>query len=198
MSKLVVATKNKGKVAEIRKKLENQGVEVSSLLELEREIEIVEDADTFADNAIKKARTVSDALCIPALADDSGLEVDALGGRPGIHSARFGGDGLDDEARYRHLIEQLRQCGSDDLGARFRCVLAYVEPDTEPVVFEGTLEGQITFDARGDRGFGYDPIFIPQGDVRTLAEYTVEEKNRISHRAKALAAFVDFFDTRRS
>ncbi len=198
MKTLLVATKNRGKVKEICKKLAGFDLEVRSLLDLDNALAIVEDADTFAGNAIKKARTVSDALEVPVLADDSGLEVDALGGRPGIYSARFGGDGLDDEARYLYLLEQLKKTERGDLGARFRCAVAYVEPGARPVVFDGTLEGTITFDARGDRGFGYDPIFIPRGDVRTLAEYDMEEKNRISHRAKALAAFVDFFKARQS
>ncbi len=192
MKRLIVATKNQGKIVEIHDRLENLGFTVYSLLDLEKEIPIEEDADTFAGNAIKKATVVCDTTDYPALADDSGLEVDALGGRPGVRSARYGGEGLNDKDRFELLLSEISDVPTEKRSARFQASLAFVRPGGSPVVFNGTLEGDIAFKASGSHGFGYDPVFIPKGFEQTLAELGPEIKNKISHRAKALDAFVEF------
>ncbi|MFM8411121.1 MAG: RdgB/HAM1 family non-canonical purine NTP pyrophosphatase, partial [Alphaproteobacteria bacterium] len=148
-----------------------------------------EDGDTYEANALAKARAVARHVRGPALADDSGLEVDALDGRPGVWSARYGGEGLDDAGRCRRLLEEIGDRG--DRAARFVCVLALVDGDRE-VVARGVLDGEIARAPRGASGFGYDPVFVPAGlGGRTFAEATAEEKNRISHRARAMAALLD-------
>jgi XTP/dITP diphosphohydrolase len=195
---LVVATNNLGKVAEIRALIERLGTEVRALAELAPKLEIVEDGATFSDNAIKKAQTVTDHLDLPSLADDSGLEVDILDGRPGVHSARYGGEGLDDAARCQRLLTEMFVVPAEHRIARFRCALAFAEPGREPVLFHGVLEGTIASSAQGTHGFGYDPIFIPEGYDRRLAEIRPEVKNRISHRALAMQAFLRWLEVRRS
>jgi XTP/dITP diphosphohydrolase len=189
MLRLVVATRNPGKVAEIEEAVRGLGFDVRSLLDMAAPVEIAEDADTFAGNAVLKATAVSDAYGCRALADDSGLVVDALGGGPGVRSARYGGEGLDDRARCTLLLRELEQVPDALRTARFRCALAYREPGAAPVVFEGVFEGRISRAPAGDGGFGYDPVFVPEGGERTLAQLPLTEKKRISHRAKALSAF---------
>lgn len=189
MDQLVIATHNAGKLAEIRELLAGLPVAVSSLAELAPQLEIVEDADSFAGNAIKKAAAVVEATGRPTLADDSGLEVDILGGRPGVHSARYGGPELGDGERCQRLLTEMFMVPPERRGARFRCALAYLEPAAEPRLFYGTLSGRIAISATGDEGFGYDPIFVPDGHDQTLAELGPAVKNSISHRARALAAF---------
>lgn len=150
--------------------------------------EVVEDADSYLGNARKKAEAIARFTRGPALADDSGLEVDALGGRPGIHSARYGGPGLDDAGRVARLLEELGD--TQERGARFRCVLFLVNGD-ESVYAEGTIEGRIGFEPRGEGGFGYDPVFVAECfDGRTLAEVDAAQKNEVSHRAVALRALL--------
>jgi XTP/dITP diphosphohydrolase len=190
LKRLIVATKNAGKVREIQYRLSSLDFEVSSLLDEATDIAIVEDADTFVGNAIKKAVTTVKAVNCSALADDSGLEVDALGGRPGVYSARYGGDGLDDKGRYELLLKELAEVPEENRTARFQAALAFVEPEKEPQIFEGTVEGKIAFGPAGTNGFGYDPIFIPDGYDVTIASLGPKIKNRISHRGKALDAFV--------
>jgi XTP/dITP diphosphohydrolase len=150
----------------------------------------VEDGETFAANALLKARAARAQA--PAsqtvLADDSGLEVDALGGEPGVHSARFGGAGLDDAGRVRHLLERLAD--SPDRRARFVCALAAITPDGRETVVEGVLDGTIAPHPRGSGGFGYDPVFVPAGETRTVAELAPAEKDAISHRGRAARALV--------
>jgi XTP/dITP diphosphohydrolase len=192
LNRLVIATRNRGKVAEIAGLIEKLGYSVTSLVDASQIPDIVEDADTFEGNAIKKAVETSRIVGCPALADDSGLEVDALGKRPGIHSARYGGDDLSDEQRYLLLLREMRDIPKGKRTARFRCAMAYVEPQNEPKLFHGTFEGKIGFAPVGVNGFGYDPVFIPDGYDITLAEIPPDEKKKISHRAKALAAFVDW------
>ncbi len=192
MNRLVIATRNRGKVAEIAGLIEKLGYSVTSLVDAPQVPDIVEDADTFEGNAIIKAVETSRICGCPALADDSGLEVDALGKRPGIHSARYGGDGLSDEQRYLLLLREMRDIPQGKRTARFRCAMAYVEPQGDPRLFHGTFEGKIGFTPVGVNGFGYDPVFIPDGYDITLAEIPPDEKKKISHRAKALAAFVDW------
>ena len=192
MKSLIVATKNPGKVAEIKNRIERLGYEVSSLLDPTIDVEIIEDAGSFEGNAVKKAVATAAASGIPALADDSGLEVDALDGRPGIYSARYGGPGLDDRGRYEYLLNELKDVPDEKRTARFRAVLAYLAPGEAPQTFAGVLEGKISLVPAGSEGFGYDPVFIPIGYNQTLAELGPDIKNRISHRALALDALVEW------
>jgi XTP/dITP diphosphohydrolase len=196
---LVLATHNRGKVDELRHLLEGTGVVVLSLQDVsKKEITVVEDGETFEENAVKKARAVATATMMLTLADDSGLEVDALGGAPGVRSARFGGERATDAENNAALLAALDQLETDPTGvaaaratdykARFRCVLALVDPflkDGEPFVVDGTCEGKITRTPRGSGGFGYDPLFLVDGTDKTMAELPELEKNRISHRARA-------------
>jgi XTP/dITP diphosphohydrolase len=194
---LVVATGNRGKLEEIRTLLDGLAVEVRGVAELlPSPPRVVEDGATFADNAVKKAKAVAQATLSLTLADDSGLEVDALGGRPGVHSARFAGDRATDAENNAALLAALGASDAPEmhaggLSARFRCVLALVDPFTsggEAVTVEGVCEGVITRTPRGSGGFGYDPLFVVCGSDKTMAELSADEKNRISHRAQALAA----------
>jgi XTP/dITP diphosphohydrolase len=193
---LVIATTNRGKLEELRHLLAGIDVEVLSLSDVSKKpIVVVEDGLTFVDNAVKKAREVAQATMMLTLADDSGLEVDALGGAPGVHSARYAGERATDAENNAALLSALNALGADEAGtrsadfdARFRCVLALVDPfvrDGEPIVVDGTCEGKITLTPRGSGGFGYDPLFLVDGTDRTMAELPEDEKNRISHRARA-------------
>jgi XTP/dITP diphosphohydrolase len=196
---LVVATQNRGKLDELRALLSGLGVQVLSTQDVtKREIVVIEDGDTFEANAKKKAQTVSAATLMLTIADDSGLEVDALGGAPGVRSARFAGERATDAENNAALLAALDTLDADPGGtranetfkARFRCVLALVDPfvkDGEPIVVEGTCEGAITRTPRGSGGFGYDPLFLVDGADKTMAELGEEEKNRISHRGRAFA-----------
>jgi XTP/dITP diphosphohydrolase len=193
---VVVATSNKGKIAELRALFASLPIDWVTVGEaVGRPIEVVEDGDTFEANALKKAKTVAAALAMPALADDSGLCVDALGGRPGVRSARWAGEGATDADNNRKLLAELAAEGREEgRTARFRCVLAFVDPayPDQPLFAEGAVEGQIALGGRGQGGFGYDPIFLVAGDAagRTMAELPDAEKNAISHRARAVAAML--------
>ena len=195
-TRLVIATKNAGKVAEVRDLLDALGFDVVSLRDVNDAPEIVEDADSFSGNAAKKALAVAAAYGCAALSDDSGLEVDALGGAPGVRSARYGGEGLSDAARNDLLLAALREVKDPARTARFRCALAFAAPGAAPHVFEGVFPGRIAFAPRGRLGFGYDPIFVPDGYDVSLAEIPPEEKRRVSHRAQALAAFARWVESR--
>ncbi len=190
MAKLVLATRNKGKVEEIKALLSDlEGLEVLSLLDFPEDAvgEIKEIGSTFEENAYIKAFTVAKALGLPALADDSGLEVDALGGKPGVRSARFGGEGVSDEERNKKLLSLLENVKSPHRTARFRCCMVLVvPPEFEKYSTEGVCEGTIAEKPKGKHGFGYDPIFYLPQFQKTMAELTKEEKNKISHRGKAL------------
>ena len=188
---LVVASGNRGKLAEIRALLDGLPVEVLAMHDVLGPLSIVEDADTFAKNALKKARSVAGACQMLTLADDSGLEVDALGGRPGVRSARFAREGATDAENNAALLSQLEDIDDASRSARFRCAIALVDPWGEEgareVVVEGTCEGRIARKPSGAGGFGYDPLFIVAETSCTMAELTDEQKNRVSHRGKALA-----------
>jgi XTP/dITP diphosphohydrolase len=193
---LVVATTNRGKLEELRALLAGLPVEVRSVAEvLPDPPHVVEDGATFSDNAVKKAKTVAHATMMLTLADDSGLEVAALDGRPGVRSARFAHPRATDAENNAALLGALDALGDppDPHGFRaaFRCVLALVDPFTasgEPRIVEGACEGTITRTPRGSGGFGYDPLFVVSGTDRTMAELGEDEKNRVSHRARAFAA----------
>ncbi len=191
--RLVVATRNPDKLREIRQKLRNLNIEVLSVGEFEGVPEVEEDGETLEENALKKARVVAEATGLPAIADDTGLEVYALGGAPGVYSARFAGDNATYADNNRKLLALLK--GKEDRRARFRCVIAYVDGDIEEL-FEGVLEGEIIESLRGENGFGYDPVFYVPSLGRTLAELSREEKNEVSHRGRALDKLVAFLESR--
>ena len=184
---IVLATRNPGKIEEIREALSGLDIAFRTLSDFPDLPEIREDGTTFRENAEKKALTVARATGLPALADDSGLEVDALGGAPGVRSARFAGEGADDRSNNRKLLDLLRGVPPERRTARFRCVLALAFPDGRVYTVEGTCEGRIVEDPAGEGGFGYDPLFLIPEEGRTFAQMTREEKNRISHRGRALS-----------
>ncbi|MCK8501241.1 XTP/dITP diphosphatase [Myxococcus fulvus] len=180
--KLLFATTNKGKLRELRQ-LVGDSVEVVSLADLPPVPEPEEDGDTFEANAVKKAVEYARATGLPALADDSGLCVDALDGQPGVLSARYAPG--DDKARYEKLLSELRGVPDEKRTASFRCALALAWPDGRTHVEEGRCEGRIGHASKGEHGFGYDPVFILLDSGRSLAELTAEEKSGISHRGAA-------------
>lgn len=190
---LVLATNNRGKLDELRSLLLDLPVRVRAIGELTPELPpVTEDGRTFAENAVKKARAAALATGMLALADDSGLEVDALDGRPGVRSARFAAEHATDGENNAALVAALHQSGwVPPFRARMRCVLALVDPlspGTEPWTVEGLCEGAIALTPRGTLGFGYDPLFLVDGTTTTMAELEADVKNRVSHRARALAA----------
>lgn len=188
---LIVATHNEKKRRELAALLAQAGLEVKSLRDCpQAPAEIPETGETFLENARLKAHAVARSCGAWALADDSGLEVDALGGAPGVRSARFAGEGAGDEANNRLLLELLKGVEDERRTARFVCVIVLASPDGEEWWWEGTCPGRIVREPRGAGGFGYDPLFVPDGFQQTFAEMPPEQKNRISHRARALAAAV--------
>jgi XTP/dITP diphosphohydrolase len=189
MRRVVLATGNPGKLREMRAILAGRDLEIVAQAELGI-APPVEDGDSFVANALIKARHAAARSGLPAIADDSGLEVDALGGRPGLHSARYAGPAADDRANNERLLAELAGVPHAGRGARYRCALVFVRTadDAAPVVAEAAWPGRIGFEARGAGGFGYDPYFIVDGDGRTAAEMPAAAKNRISHRGQALAA----------
>jgi XTP/dITP diphosphohydrolase len=191
LDKLLVATNNPGKIREYRELLEGlpETVDMTFPAQEGIDLEVEESGDTFAENARIKATAYAQASGLLTLADDSGLEVDALGGAPGVRSARYAGPGASDADRYRKLLAELAGIPPGQRAARFRCVVVLALPDGRTYTADGTCEGEIGFAARGEHGFGYDPVFIVEGyGGKTLAELGPEEKNRISHRARAVEA----------
>jgi XTP/dITP diphosphohydrolase len=188
---VVLATRNQGKVKEFNKLFAELGWEVVSLAEFEGVPEVVEDGETFEANALKKAATISTYLGLPAVGDDSGLEVDALDGRPGVYSARFAGEHATDEDNWRKLLRELSDVPDEKRTARFRCTLALVEPGREPVIASGSCEGVIAKEPLGNNGFGYDPVFYMPAVGKMMAQLSPEEKNKLSHRAHAMLNLLD-------
>ncbi len=192
MTKIVLATRNVHKVVELREILADLvkeiGLEVVGVAEFPDVQNVVEDGVTFAENATLKAVAVARATGLPAIADDSGLAVDVLGGAPGIFSARWAGEHGGDRANLDLLLGQLADVKDEHRAAGFVCAAALAMPDGSVVVREGQVRGTLTRAPRGKNGFGYDPILLVDGDTRTLAEYSNEQKNEISHRGKALRA----------
>lgn len=184
--KIVVASRNKKKVEELRRILEGPNLTLLSINDFPELEEVVEDGETFEENALKKARYVCRKTGIPALADDSGLEVESLGGKPGVRSARYAGENATDEDNVRKLLEEMKEIPMENRKARFVCLIALVFPNGEERVFFGCVNGTIAKEPRGKFGFGYDPVFIPNGYERTFAEMTPEEKDKLSHRREAL------------
>ena len=183
---LLVGSGNRGKAAELSGLLEGLPWEVRCLVDYAPVPAPVEDGLTFADNAVKKATYFSEAFGVSCLADDSGLVVDALGGAPGIYSARYAGDAADDKANNAKLLAELEGVPDPERTARFVCYAAFVRPGEPPHVENGVVEGRIGFRPRGSGGFGYDPLFIPEGHTRTFGEMVAAEKKLISHRGRAL------------
>lgn len=186
---LLIGTQNSGKMIEVKRILGEIPAELISLNDLPEIESPVEDGATFLDNAVIKAMYYFEQSGIMAMADDSGLEVDALSGAPGIRSARYGGEGLNDSDRTALLLEHMCGVADDKRSARFRCVIAVAGPGMPNgcyITAEGVVDGMITREPRGDNGFGYDPIFVPDGEVRTTAEMSESEKDALSHRGIAL------------
>lgn len=186
MKEAIIATHNPGKVKEFKEILEPKGYDVKSLAEIGFTEEIEETGHTFEENAILKAEAVAKAVNKMVIADDSGLSIDNLGGRPGVYSARYAGEQKDDEANINKVLSELKGFEKEQRTARFRCALAVSIPGEETKTVEGHVEGYIAEEPRGQYGFGYDPIFIVKDKDKTMAELTSDEKNKISHRADAL------------
>lgn len=182
---LVLATKNRGKTREIRDMLKDFPVEIRDLNDFGPLPEVREDGKTFEENAYKKASFIAKVIGLPALADDSGLEVEALGGDPGVHSARYSGEGAGDVENNSKLLKAME--GKSNRRARFSCVLSLAVPSGPALTYEGVCEGLILKEPRGENGFGYDPLFFHEPSGKTFAEMSIEEKSRVSHRGKALA-----------
>lgn len=186
MKEAIIATHNPGKVKEFKEILEPKGYDVKSLAEIGFTEEIEETGHTFEENAILKAEAVAKAVNKMVIADDSGLSIDNLGGRPGVYSARYAGEQKDDQANIAKVLSELKGIEKEQRTARFRCALAVSIPGEETKTVEGHVEGYIAEEPRGEYGFGYDPIFIVKDKDKTIAELTSDEKNKISHRADAL------------
>lgn len=196
--RVVLASGNSGKLRELGSLLAPLGFDLVAQSTLGVETP-PETGKTFADNALLKARYAAAITTLPALADDSGIEVDALGGRPGIFSARYAGEGASDQANLSKLLEEMRAFPAPQRTARYQCVIAFVTSatDTQPILASGTWEGTVIAKPRGLGGFGYDPIFVPRGFDRTAAELDPGEKNSLSHRGQALRALVTQLQNRR-
>ena len=193
MTELLIATSNAGKVREALPLLDGLPLRWRSLAEFPAIAEVEETGATFAENAALKATAYAAQTGLWTLADDSGLEVDALGGAPGIFSARYGGEGASDAERIARLLDELSRTGDSERRARFVCVIAIADPDARLVnTSTGTCEGSIALAPRGEGGFGYDPVFIPDGYQESFGELPPELKQRISHRARALEAVRSF------
>ncbi|MHB8110596.1 MAG: RdgB/HAM1 family non-canonical purine NTP pyrophosphatase [Syntrophorhabdaceae bacterium] len=194
MKKVIIATTNQGKFDEIRHLIADQFDEIYSLLDFKDTVEVSEDSPFYAQNAMKKARKIGEHFGMPALADDSGLEVDALHGKPGIHSSRYG---INDEDRISRLIAELEGVPWEDRKAVFKAYVAlYVPQRDRCYVFYGELKGYIGFEKHGSGGFGYDPVFYSPELGKYLAEISTDEKNRFSHRGRAIALLKNFIETR--
>ncbi|KKK38284.1 nucleoside-triphosphate diphosphatase [Mesobacillus campisalis] len=186
MEEVIIATKNSGKAKEFERIFASKGLQVKTLLDFPEIEEVEETGSTFEENAILKAETIANQLGKMVIADDSGLEVDALEGRPGVYSARYAGNEKNDEANIDKVLEELAGVSGNRRSARFCCVLAVARPGAPTLTFAGACEGEILEERRGSHGFGYDPIFFATEKGKSMAELLPDEKNKISHRAKAL------------
>ena len=194
--KLLLATRNRHKVTEMQRMLDGNGWQVVMLSDFEDMPDVEEDGITFEENARKKARSAARRAKLWTLAEDAGLEVDALKGEPGVHSARYCGEGASDADRMREVLARIIAVPDECRTARFRCVMCLVDPAGNETCFEGRCDGRIAHHARGSAGFGYDPIFMPDGHGRTFGELGQSVKSRISHRAKAMQQVVAFLQSR--
>ncbi|MEN1968303.1 XTP/dITP diphosphatase [Lentibacillus sp. N15] len=188
MKQLIIATKNPGKAKEFKDFFKKFHLQAVSLLDLAETIpDIEETGTTFEENAAIKAEAIANRMQIPVLADDSGLVIDALDGRPGIYSARYAGEAKDDKKNVAKVLDELNGWKPKQRQAHFVCVLAVAVPNHETLFYKGTCTGSIATEPKGENGFGYDPVFIPSGYSQTMAELAPEEKNAISHRKHAIA-----------
>jgi XTP/dITP diphosphohydrolase len=183
---VIVATRNKGKIREIREALKGLGLRIYALSDFPNVPEIEEDGKSFTENALKKARFYSKHFGKLALADDSGLEVDCLKGLPGVYSARYVREGASGQENNQKLLREMQDVPISKRGAKFKCIIAVVSPNGREALAEGECKGKIGFKEKGKKGFGYDPLFILPKYGKTMAELSLEAKNRISHRGKAL------------
>lgn len=198
MKSIIVATKNQGKAADFRQMLTPYGIDVQTLLDFPEAMPDVEETGTtFHENAQLKAEQIASLLQMPVIADDSGLVIDALEGRPGIYSARYAGEPTDDCLNYEKVLKEMKDVPEAERTARFVCVLAFAQPGKATIYREGKCEGVIGTTAKGEHGFGYDPIFIPAGYHETMAELEQAKKNTLSHRYHALVAFQAWLDEQR-
>lgn len=191
--KFVLATHNPGKLREMSDILSHLGIEVVSPADVGITVDVEETGTTFAENAMLKAKAICAASGLPAIADDSGLCVDALNGGPGVYSARYGGEGLDDRGRYMLLLNSMR--GQTTRAAHFSCAIACAFPNGDTLTAEGRCDGAIAFAPLGEGGFGYDPVFLVPEKGKTFGQLTAEEKSQISHRGKALREFSTQLET---
>ena len=191
--KFVLATHNPGKLREMGGILKDLGVEVVSPAALGIPVDVEETGTTFLENALLKAKAICRAANLPAIADDSGLCVDALNGAPGVYSARYGGEGLDDRGRCMLLLNSLR--GATTRAAHFSCAVACAFPNGDTLTAEGRCDGSIAYAPLGDGGFGYDPVFLLPGTGKTFGQLSQEEKSAVSHRGKALKEFAGKLET---
>jgi XTP/dITP diphosphohydrolase len=189
---IVLATRNGGKIKEFQEMLKDFPVEIKNLNDFGPIPEVEEDGETFDDNAYKKALFAAKVLGLPAIADDSGLVVEALAGAPGVKSARYAGEKATDQDNINKLLKELE--GQSNRKAAFECVLSIAVPSGPALTYEGRCEGEITLQPQGDAGFGYDPVFYYPEYGKTFAEISSDEKNRVSHRGRALAELVSEFD----
>ncbi len=189
---IVLATRNGGKIKEFQEMLKDFPVEIKNLNDFGPIPEVEEDGETFDDNAYKKALFAAKVLGLPAIADDSGLVVEALAGAPGVKSARYAGEKATDQDNINKLLKELE--GQSNRKAAFECVLSIAVPSGPALTYEGRCEGEITLQPQGDAGFGYDPVFYYPEYDKTFAEISGDEKNRVSHRGRALAELVSEFD----
>lgn len=191
--KFVLATSNPGKIREMGAILARVGMEVVTPKELNIALEVEENGTTFAENSMLKAKAYCEATGLPAIADDSGICVDALNGGPGVYSARYGGEGLDDDGRTRLLMENMK--GQTTRTAHYACAIACMFPNGDTLTAEGRCYGTIAYAPMGDGGFGYDPVFFLPDKAKTMAQLTAEEKDAISHRGLALKDFAEKLET---
>ena len=193
MKKLVFATGNSHKLQEVQSLLK-EGFALSCLKDVNITEEIPETADNLVDNALQKARYVYEKCGIPCFADDTGLEVDALDGAPGVYSARYAGEQKDSKLNMLLLLKNMN--GKTNRNARFRTIIAYIDGNAQEHIFEGEIKGKIIENMAGENGFGYDPIFVPEGYEETFAELSSEIKNTISHRARAMEKFLSYINNK--
>ncbi|WP_226646511.1 XTP/dITP diphosphatase [Mesobacillus subterraneus] len=186
MDSVIIATKNSGKAKEFEKLFLPKGLTVKTLLDYPELEDVEETGSTFEENAILKAETIANSLGLRVIADDSGLEIDALEGRPGVYSARYAGPEKNDENNIDKVLDELQGVPESERTARFCCALAIAEPGKETLTVFGTCEGRILEQRQGNNGFGYDPIFFVETKGKSMAELTSDEKNKISHRANAI------------
>ena len=189
---LVLATRNQGKISEFKKLLSRSEIEIKSLMDFGPLPPVVEDGETFEDNAYKKAHFTAKVLGFPALADDSGLRVEALGGLPGVNSARYAGENATDGENNQKLLEAMK--GVRNRKASFECVIAIAVPGGPALIYKGSCDGEISHEPRGKNGFGYDPLFYYPPLRKTFAEISTEAKNGVSHRGEAMAELKSEFD----